>query len=150
MLKSFLKSFPLDVQFSLAFSLKNFQSRVKTHRDKIKIYEANPQFYQKYSKMRPPDLTKKDLVFPINIPIRYRYRFKRAKRVDIPPNDIINFKLMTGNEVLLYLERCSELRPSELCGALIELTKRPGFESIWSPFICNLIGFFIRNRLEHT
>ena len=131
MLKSFLKSCPApEVPFSLSFSLKNFQSRVKTHRDKIKYYESHPQFFQKYSKMKPPDLTKKDLVFPINIPIRYRYRFKRAKRVEIPANDVINFKLMTGNEVLLYLERCAELRSSELCGALIELTKRPGYESI--------------------
>jgi len=132
MLRSFLKTTQtLDVPMALTFSLKNYRSRVKSHKDKIKYYEANPNFFQKYSRMKPPDLTRKDLVFPITIPIKYRYRLKRAKRVEIPSNDFLNFKLMTGNEILLYLERSSELRTSELCGALIELGKRPGAESIF-------------------
>lgn len=82
--------------------------------------------------MKLPDMKQKDMVFPINIPIRVRYRFQYAKRTEIPAHDFLNFKLMTGNEILLYLENYSDLRPSELCGALVELGKKPGAESFFS------------------
>lgn len=36
---------------------------------------------------------------------------------------------MSGNQILINLEFPENLRPSELCGALIELSKRPGSES---------------------
>ena len=128
MFRSFINS--SNITNSLIFQLKNYKSKAKSHSKKVKFYEANPQLFKKYSKMKPPDLTKKNLVFPLTIPIKYKYRFKPLKRTEIPANDILNFKFMTGNEILLYLERCSELRSSELCAALIELTKRPGSQSM--------------------
>lgn len=129
MLRSFINSFTKPQ--SLTLQLRAFHSKPKSHSKKIKYYEAHPNLFQKYSRMKPPDLTKKDITFPINIPIKFRYRFKPTKRLEIPAHDFLNFKFMTGNEILLYLERVSELKPSEICGALIELGKRPGAESIF-------------------
>lgn len=38
--------------------------------------------------------------------------------------DVLDFKRISGNEILLHLENAENLRPSELCSALIELHKR--------------------------
>ena len=130
MLRSFINSPTLSTKsLSLIFQLKNYNSHPKSHSKKVKFYEANPQLFRKYSRIKLPDFSKKDLIFPISIPIRFRYRFKPMKKAHIPPNDYINFKLMTGNEILLYLERYAELRSTELTGALIELGKKPGADS---------------------
>lgn len=77
------------------------------------------------SRMNPPDLTQDNMTFPINIPIKFSYVYRPTKNKMITStHDFINFKRMTGNEILLHLENPSNLRDSELCSALIELSKR--------------------------
>lgn len=77
--------------------------------------------------MKTPNFMDKKLTFPVNIPIRYTYLYKPSKRPPpVPMNDYLNFKSMTGNEILLYLENPSNLRDSEFSSALNELMKRPG------------------------
>lgn len=44
---------------------------------------------------------------------------------------------MTGNEILLNLQNHIHLRPSELCSALIEITKREGSCGIFNKPIFN-------------
>lgn len=60
-----------------------------------------------------------------------RYVYRPSKSVPkIPLHDFVNFKRMSGNEILLNLENPNLLRPSELCSALIEISKHEGSESI--------------------
>ncbi len=117
---------PIDTR-SLFYTNVCFKSRrKKTIGQKNRLRATNPRF-QRVSKMRLPDLKDKDLVFPINIPLRISYVFKPSKRLPvIPMHDYLNFKTMPGNEILLYLENPENLRNSELASALNELTKRPG------------------------
>eukprot|EP00331_Platyophrya_macrostoma_P013809 CAMPEP_0176419880 /NCGR_PEP_ID=MMETSP0127-20121128/8299_1 /TAXON_ID=938130 /ORGANISM="Platyophrya macrostoma, Strain WH" /LENGTH=331 /DNA_ID=CAMNT_0017800419 /DNA_START=151 /DNA_END=1146 /DNA_ORIENTATION=- len=91
--------------------------------------------------MKLPDLKDKNLTFPINIPLRISYVFRPAKRLPtIPMHDYLNFKQMTGNEILLYLENPQNLRLSEFASALNELIKKAGAsEKDWAnhPWIQN-------------
>ena len=49
----------------------------------------------------------------------------RVDQQPIPLKDFINFKVMqSGNEILLNLDNCDNLRNGELISALIELGKR--------------------------
>lgn len=49
----------------------------------------------------------------------------RVDKQPIPLNDYINFKVMrSGNELLVNLDNCDNLRNGELVSALIELGKR--------------------------
>ena len=109
----------------------------------------NPRF-QRVSKMKMPDLNDKELVFPINIPLRFSYVFKPAKRLPvIPMHDYLNFKNMSGNEILLYLEKPENLRNSEFASALNELVKRPGasgkniYDSLFLSFYQTLISIVV-------
>ena len=54
----------------------------------------------------------------------------RAKTEILPPlgKDFINFKVMSGNEILLNLENIQYFRTSELINSFIELGKRKGQE----------------------
>lgn len=66
---------------------------------------------------------------------------------------------MSGNEILLNLENYEHLRPSELCAALIELSKREGHEgkkllkqlnlgflcNNWDIHILDLTGKYLAN-----
>lgn len=54
----------------------------------------------------------------------------RNRLTELPPlrHDFINFKVMSGNEILLNLENSKYLRNSELVNALLELGKRKGQE----------------------
>lgn len=61
--------------------LANFakQAKVKSLRQRLKFYGRQPDKFKLKTLIRPPDLTEKNIVFPIHIPIRYRhiYFFKR-------------------------------------------------------------------------
>lgn len=54
-------------------------------------------------------------------------KIKSRVRVDkqpIPLHDFINFKNMSGNEIILNLDNCENLRNGELISGLYELAKR--------------------------
>lgn len=56
-----------------------------------------------------------------------------VKTQPIPLHDFINFKKMSGNEILLNLDNCDNLRSSELLSGLIELGYRdPNKEHDWN------------------
>eukprot|EP01017_Pseudomicrothorax_dubius_P041950 TRINITY_DN6780_c0_g2_i4.p2 TRINITY_DN6780_c0_g2~~TRINITY_DN6780_c0_g2_i4.p2 ORF type:complete len:394 (-),score=106.76 TRINITY_DN6780_c0_g2_i4:2936-4117(-) len=108
-----------------------YKSRAKSRRERIKHYESRPDLFQKTPLIKPPDFYRPDLVFPYNVRIRYRYLFKPKKSLLLKPvSDFLNFKNMTGNEILLNLENAQHFRPSELAGALVELGKRPGADAV--------------------
>lgn len=48
----------------------------------------------------------------------------RVDNQPIPLKDFINFKTMGGNEILLNLDNCENLRNGELISGLYELSKR--------------------------
>jgi len=62
---------------------------------------------------------------PQNIEIRRRKLPVRLDKQPIPLKDFMNFKLMqNGNEVLINLDNCDNLRNGELISGLIELGRR--------------------------
>jgi hypothetical protein len=58
--------------------------------------------------------------------LKIRHPQVKSRIYEQPPyrHDFINFKMMSGNEILLNLENSEFLRNSELVNALIELSKR--------------------------
>lgn len=65
----------------ISASVANFakQVKVKSLRQRLKTYGRQPDKFKLKTLIRPPDLTEKNIEFPIRIPIRYRhiYYFKR-------------------------------------------------------------------------
>ena len=59
-----------------------------------------------------------------NVDIRTRHARARVSNQPIPIKDFINFKKMSGNEILLNLDNNENLAHSELISGLIELGKR--------------------------
>lgn len=73
----------------------------------------------------PTDLGRNLLSGPKNITVQRRKMPLRVDKQPIPLNDYINFKVMqSGNEILLNLDNCDNLRNGELVSALIELGRR--------------------------
>ena len=127
--KFFQQTKPTGIPFSLKTlfdTQKQFKSRRKYSRKEIiKRYEQNPNF-KKVSYMKLPNF-RSNISFPYNIPIKYRYVYRPVKSVPkISYHDYINFKSMTGNEILINLENPKNLRSTELGSALIELAKKQG------------------------
>lgn len=62
---------------------------------------------------------------PQMIEVNKRNMPVRIDKQSIPLNDYINFKkMLSGNEILLNLDNCDNLRNGELISGLIELGKR--------------------------
>ncbi len=62
---------------------------------------------------------------PQYLDVRRRKLPVRVDKQPIPIKDFINFKQMqSGNEILLNLDNCENLRNGELIGGLIELGRR--------------------------
>ena len=86
--------------------------------------------FKRIVKMKVPDFKDPEITFPINVTLRTRFVYRVSKtKARLPEHDFINFKSMTGNEILLNLSNFENLRPSELSGALLELGKREGADS---------------------
>lgn len=97
---------------------------------RVRFCASHPEKFRLTGRIRNIDLTRPGLTFPLSVPLKMRYAYIPQKHAPhTPTHDFINFKAMTGNEVLLNLENFEHLRPSELCSALIELSKREGSES---------------------
>ena len=55
----------------------------------------------------------------------------RVDKQPIPLKDHINFKkMLSGNEILINLDNCDNLRNGELISALIELGRRDGGQQV--------------------
>ena len=65
---------------------------------------------------------------PRKIKLLYPEARSRSKRLPPLRHDYINFKVMSGNEILLNMENAQYFRDSELINSLIELGKRKGQE----------------------
>lgn len=61
---------------------------------------------------------------PMHIILRKRKMPVRVRKQPIPLHDYINFKNMSGNEILVNLDNNDNLRNGELISGLIELAKR--------------------------
>lgn len=111
-----------------------FKSKSKLDKaERIKRYMADPRF-RRVARLKLPDFKDPNLTFPVTIPIRYRFFYKGMKHPPrLPEHDFINFKNMSGNEILLNLQNVEYLRPSEFASALLELSKRPSPNDVdWS------------------
>jgi hypothetical protein len=73
----------------------------------------------------PTDFAKSPLTGPQLITIKKRKMPVRVDKQPIPLHDYMNFKIMrSGNEVLLNLDNCDNLRNGELISGLVELGRR--------------------------
>jgi ADP-dependent phosphofructokinase/glucokinase len=61
---------------------------------------------------------------PVKIKVQKRKIPVRVDKQPIPIKDFINFKVMTGNEIILNLDNVENLMNGELISGLYELSKR--------------------------
>lgn len=61
---------------------------------------------------------------PKNVEVKTAYSRARFSQQPTPIHDYINFKRMSGNEIILNLENHDNFATSELLGGLLELAKR--------------------------
>lgn len=62
----------------LQTSINNFakvgkSNKPRTLKQRLKYYGRHPEIFKLKTRIRPPDLTDPNIVFPIRIPIRYRH-----------------------------------------------------------------------------
>lgn len=92
----------------------------KSASDRLKNYAKQPEFFKLTKKVRRFDFRKPDVSFPISIHMKLRYRFSPTKNMhSTPPStDLINFKRMTGNEILLNMQNAAYFRDQEVMDCL--------------------------------
>lgn len=79
----------------------------------------------RYDIRYPKDFAKDILAGPQRLRVLRQKMPVRVDKQPLPLHDYINFKKMaSGNEVLLNLDNCDNLRNGELVGGLIELGRR--------------------------
>ena len=111
------------------FSTSNLKAkRLYVERTKLK-YPARVRNVETLPFKKPWDNTSQ----PIRIEMKKSNVRARVKKMPTPIKDYINFKRMTGNEILLNLDNYENLSNSEIVHGLIELGKRdPGNEHDWN------------------
>lgn len=85
---------------------------------------AKTRFYGERVKLVIPKDLGKTGSNPLKVIVKKRKGPSGIESQPIPLHDFINFKKMSGNEVLLNLDNCDNLRSSELVSGLIELGYR--------------------------
>lgn len=94
----------------------------------MRCFSTNAQmrvYGEKVTLRYPPDFAKNILSGPQRLQVNKRKMPVRVDKQPIPLNDYIDFKKMTsGNEVLINLDNCDNLRNGELISGLIELGRR--------------------------
>jgi len=115
------------------------KSRGKKMRDYVR------RGYTRILKLKFPNLREKNLTFPMNLTFRVRHVWRPKKKV-LPKktrDDYIDFRRMTGNEVLLNLENSEYLNEQELASGLFELSQRKAPEGYdWNehPWVQKIVG----------
>ena len=78
-----------------------------------------PHLFKKYPVIKKKiDFKNPDLLFPINIPIKYRYRYS-PKIVNT--SNVYRPFILTGNELLMHLHDNKLLKTSQIIDTLIAL-----------------------------
>lgn len=95
-------------------------ARAKSKSGRMKQYAKQPDLFRLTKKVRRFDFRKPDVSFPINIQMKLRYRYSPTKNIDMTPpsTDLINFKRMTGNEILLNMQNAAHFRDQEVIECL--------------------------------
>lgn len=108
-------------------SISRGVARKKTPRARLNSYSKQPELFKLQRKIKKFDFRKPDITFPINIRMKLRYIYRPAKNITPTPptTDFINFKRMTGNEILLNMKNSHLFRNEEVveclkCFLLIE------------------------------
>lgn len=79
------------------------------------------RIYKEKNVLRYPENLGKTGYGPLRIKILTRKLPVRIDKQPVPLNDYIHFKTMSGNEILLNLDNCENLRNGELVSGLFEL-----------------------------
>lgn len=120
------------LQEGLFNSLKRGVAKEKRGEAKIRKYMRKPDKYKLVKKMVPFDWKQKELVFPVSIRLRMKHIYAPKKNVMGPPpvEDYLNFKIMTGNEILLNLMNVEHFRNNELVEGLKYLSWVKGADAV--------------------
>ncbi|KAM3144505.1 hypothetical protein pb186bvf_003374 [Paramecium bursaria] len=93
-----------------------------------KQYDELPHLFKKYPVIKKKiDFKNPDLLFPINIPIKYRYRFS-PKIVNT--SNVYRPFILTGNELLMHLHDNKLLKTSQIIDTLIALNQKAKIQSL--------------------
>ena len=110
-----------------------FASRVKAKRIYVQKFNlkypasSDPLATLPFKKPWDPDSR------PIRVEVKTQNKRARCDNQPTPRHDYINFKRMSGNEILLNLDNYENLSNSEIVSGLLELGKRdPGNEHDWN------------------
>lgn len=117
---------------SLKMLNKFYKSQAKHFGRKTKGSTANritsfPNIYSKtkiIKKKNLPDFSNLNNIYPMRLTFSNYYNKIRYKEQMPPKSDIIDFKLMSGNEILLNLQNSKFLRKEEMLNGFNELSKR--------------------------
>ncbi len=94
----------------------------------FRAFSTNPQmriYSDKVNLRYPANFAQDILAGPQHVRLQRRKMPVRVDKAPIPLHDFINFKTTaSGNEILLNLDNCDNLRNGELVSALIELARR--------------------------
>ncbi len=95
-------------------------AKKKSTAHRMKNYAKQPHLFKLTRKVRRFDFRKPDISFPIGIQMKFRYRYSPTKNLhSTPPSkDLINFKRMSGNEILLNMQNAEYFRDEEVMECL--------------------------------
>ncbi|CAD8096484.1 unnamed protein product [Paramecium sonneborni] len=155
-MQNLLKSYSQLWVNQIKYEFRHVSIRSKTN-SRHRYYATKPQqFYRFYEMRKKFDFKNDDLTFPINIPLkqRYAYRPQRQFKKATPQNDYLNTEIMSGNEILLYLEQLDNLRINEILNSLERLHKfnKGQFNLIEHPWVKAALdkAFLEHNHLTKT
>jgi len=122
-------------QSSLFAHLARQVSHPKTYRDKLRIRRKLPEKYQFRYYLKRWDYRQKGLTFPMSLQGTTKYVYSPPKKIvpDEPPrgdDDHINFKRMTGNELLLNLQNAQYYRNKEVIDCFTAFKLLPKLENV--------------------
>lgn len=109
----------------------DLRKKPKTLNQKLKKLKKNPG-YAHVTNLKKFDWRQEDLTFPLSVPLKHRvmYRPSKDKITPLPTStsDILNFKRMTGNEILLNLRNAAHFRDQEVVEAFRNLYLQPNIK----------------------
>lgn len=112
--------------------LQRFVSHQKSKAKGDKQKLADPDYYKGVTKLVKYDYKAKDLVFPINVPLKFKTVYSPKKNYLRTPKgqDFLPFQRMSGNEILLNMQNLDHFRNEEVMSCLDHLIRVPGATEI--------------------
>src|SRR3990167_501945 len=109
----------------------DLRKKPKTLNQKLKKLKKNPG-YKHLTNLKKFDWRQEELTFPLTVPLKHTVAYRPSKDKIIPlptsTSDLLNFKKMTGNEILLNLKNAAHFRDEEVMEAFKNLLLQPDID----------------------